>query len=187
MGLDWIGTDGGPMVVLATATAGAWGGSETDCDTGDVETWGDYGLACTVNDYHGIVPFGPQSSPHRALVLGSELDAAFLAAHQCIARWEHADSESDMLAMIDARLPAAQWESRLEWDAPPGGLVIIGAALLFAEYEPGGIAGRAPVRIDLPAGRYQVEFARVAEGSAAAVLHRFAAGGPARRSVRAMR
>lgn len=174
MDLDWLSTDGGPTVVLQAATAGEWGGAEIgDDDTGDFDSWGDYGLACGVDDYHGIVDFGAREHPRQALVLGGEpLAAAYLAAHRCIARWSYADSEAQMLAMIDAQLAAAQWESPLDWDVPPGGLAMIDAAYLFAEYEPGGIAERAPVRIDLPPGRYRVEFATLAEGSAAAVLHR---------------
>jgi len=80
-----------------------------------------------------------------------------------------------LLAMVDAQLPVAQWESALEWEIPAGGLVMIDAAYQIRDYAPGGCAERAPVRIDLPPGRYRVQTARVSnsDGSAVAVLHRF--------------
>jgi hypothetical protein len=175
-GLDWIGTDGGPHVVLHAATARKWGGVPDDPPSiGDVETWGDYGLACGVEDFHGLIEFD-SGSAHRALVLGDEpLDSAFLPDQRCIIRWWCANSETHLLAMIDAQLSTAHWVSALEWEVPAGGLVMIDAAYQIRDYAPGGCAERAPVRIDLPPGRYRVQTARVAntDESAVAILHQF--------------
>lgn len=176
MGLDWIGTYGGPMVVLHAATADAWDGAADDRLAGDdVADWGDYRRACGVEGYHGIVEYGP-SGAHRALVLGDEpLDSAFLAERRCIVRWCCADSEAQLLAMVEDQLPTAPWESDLDWEVPSGGLVMIDAVCPIGDYAPGGSAERNPVVIDLPPGQCHVEAARVvnADGSAEAVVHRF--------------
>jgi hypothetical protein len=174
--LDWIGTEGGPHVVLHATTAREWGGVADDqpCD-GDIDTWGDYGLACGVEDFHGIVEFGSGTS-HRALVLGDEpLESAFLPEQRCIIRWWCANSEAQLLTMVEAQLAVAQWESALAWEIPAGGLVMIDAGYQIRDYAPDGCAGRPLVWIDLPAGRYRVQTARVSysDGSAVAVLHRF--------------
>jgi hypothetical protein len=175
-GLDWIGTDGGPHVVLHAAAAREWGGvADHQSSDGEVDTWGDYGLACGVEDFHGLIEFD-SGSAHRALVLGDEpLDSAFLPDQRCIVRWGCANSETHLLAMVDAQLPIASWESALEWEVPAGGLVMIDAAYQIRDYDPDGCAERAPVRIDVPPGLYRVQTARVSNSdeSAVAILHQF--------------
>jgi hypothetical protein len=111
MDLDWIGSDGGPNVVLHAATAHEWGGVADQPSGGDIETWGDHGLACGVDDFHGLVEFGTGSA-HRALVLGDEpLDSALLREQRCIIRWWCADSEEQLLAMVDVRFTASDTTS----------------------------------------------------------------------------
>ncbi|MCC3761737.1 immunity 21 family protein [Glycomyces sp. TRM65418] len=154
--------------------ASSWGGA--DLGSGDdPTTWGDYGRACAVDDYHGLVAFGPITDEAHALVLGDEpLASAYLAEHRCIVRWWCADTEHQLLAMVDDQLPHARWLGVMDWHVPPGGLVTIDAAYSVADYGPDGCIEGDFVRIDWPPGPCKVDTARLTntEGSAVAIVHR---------------
>ena len=53
MSVVWIESAGGPLLVAPESKLAHWSGS-TD-DDGPVETWGDYGRACQVQDCIGLV------------------------------------------------------------------------------------------------------------------------------------
>ncbi|ADD45461.1 immunity 21 family protein [Stackebrandtia nassauensis] len=175
--LTWVETDGGPIVVLQAATAARWSGVDGTDDSDDVTTWGDYGRACTVDEYHGLVEFDSAQPPLTALVLGDEPQSStYLPKHRVIARWTCADSEDQLLDMIDTRIPDAHWQSPLHWHVSAGGLVMFDSAYALADFGPGGCATESPLHIDLPAGPYEVTLAFVAttDERAMATLHRFA-------------
>lgn len=190
--LAWINTTGGPIVVLQALHAAAWGGAEDDPDCEDeLDGWGDYGTACRVDDRIGLVgygepvegiapqykaEFGPDGAPFRALVLGDEpLMSTFVPVHRIALRWYCADSYEHLFATVEAALPQADWTSPLEWEVPPGGLVMMDSAFVLADYENGLWDEERPIPIDLPPGRYRIETAELANAtrSAVAIAHRF--------------
>lgn len=89
---SWVESAGGPLLVAPRSELTEWGGS-TDND-GSVETWGDYGWACTVEGYIGLVRIGSR----QALVLGDEpAPTTYLPTERLFLRWAAAYSESELL------------------------------------------------------------------------------------------
>lgn len=104
--LSWVESAGGPLLVAPRSELRHWGGS-TDGD-GPVETWGDYGRACTVEGYIGLVAIGAQ----QALVLGDEpASTAYLPAERLFLRWAAAYSESQLVAAAKRAV-----HGRVQWD-----------------------------------------------------------------------
>ena len=102
----WVESAGGPLLVAPVSELARWGGS-TD-DDGPVETWGDYGRACSVQGYIGVVDVGGQ----QALVLGDEpASTTYLADERLFLRWAAADSEADLIAAARRAL-----QDHVQWD-----------------------------------------------------------------------
>jgi hypothetical protein len=105
--LSWVESAGGPLLAAPRSRLTHWGGS-TD-DDGPVETWGDYGRACTVQGYIGLVAIGDQ----QALVLGDEpAPTTYLPAERLFLRWAAAYSESELVAAAERAV-----YGRIRWDA----------------------------------------------------------------------
>jgi hypothetical protein len=66
--LKWIESDGGPLVLMSRELLPYWGGYD-QFDLDPLDPAHDYGRACSVNDYLGVLPVGPGdalvSSAHR--------------------------------------------------------------------------------------------------------------------------
>lgn len=177
----WLTSTGGPTVILQTAVAEAWGGIGEDLD-GELESWGDYGSACKVDDWLGVVDYGIGSTvapgeAHRALVLGGEpLMSTYVAELRLVVRWHRANSYEHLFTVIEESLPKAHWEPPLEWEVPPGGLVMIDATCTLHDYRQEYWKDQDPaVPIDLPPGDFRVETATLAseDRRAEAIVHRF--------------
>ncbi|GLY78095.1 Imm21 family immunity protein [Actinoallomurus iriomotensis] len=148
MSLTWVESAGGPLLVAPKSQLSHWGGS-TD-DDGPVETWGDYGRACSVQGYIGLVAIGDQ----HALVLGDEpASTTYLPAERLFLRWAAAYSESELVAAAKRALRShVQWDEDedLVWDVHEP-IVIFDSAWPGSEIEPGN-----HLLIDLEPGRYRV-------------------------------
>jgi hypothetical protein len=93
MSVVWVESAGGPLLAAPESELAHWGGS-TD-DDGPVESWGDYGRACSVQGYVGLVGIGGQ----QALVLGDEpASTTYLADERLFLRRAAADSEAELIA-----------------------------------------------------------------------------------------
>jgi hypothetical protein len=100
--INWVSTGGGPLVVIPVEIAHLWrGDGGLGLPNGDlslvweaVKTRTDYGRACGIDDYLGILQVGPG----RCLVFGDEpLATAFQSTQDggIFVRWVHAESEED--------------------------------------------------------------------------------------------
>lgn len=149
--LNWVESAGGPLLVAPRSDLTHWGGS-TD-DDGPVETWGDYGRACTVEGYIGLVAIGAQ----QALVLGDEpAPTTYLPAERLFLRWAAASSESVLVAAAKQAMHGKmQWseDEDLFWDVR-GSVVLFDAALPGTVMEPYN-----HLVVDLAPGRYRVRAA----------------------------
>ena len=125
-----------------------WGGASND--DGPVESWGDYGRACSVRGYIGLVEVGGQ----QALVLGDEpASTTYLAAERLFLRWAAAYSEAELVAAARRFLrDQLHWDEDedLIWDVR-GPLVLFDSAWPGAEIEPDN-----HLVIDIEPGRYRV-------------------------------
>ncbi|WP_396448316.1 Imm21 family immunity protein [Actinomadura sp.] len=161
MGLTWVESGGGPLLAAPASQLAHWGGVADD--DGPVETWGDYGRACAVEGYIGLVDVGAG----QGLVLGDEpAITTYLPDERLFVRWAAADSEAELLAAARSALRDVRWDAGedLVWDVD-GPVVLIDAAWPGATPEPGN-----HLRIDLPPGSYRVRAAYRGDGAAWMIL-----------------
>lgn len=160
--LCWVESAGGPLLVAPRSELTHWGGS-TD-DDGPVETWGDYGRACTVEGYIGLVGIGA----HQALVLGDEpAPTTYLPDEKLFLRWAAANSERELVVAAKRAVHGdIQWDADEDfaWDVHEP-LVLFDAALPGMEMEPGN-----HLAVDLEPGRYRVRAASVTDNDTWMIL-----------------
>ncbi|WP_149263469.1 Imm21 family immunity protein [Actinomadura sp. K4S16] len=146
--MDWVESGGGPLLAAPASQLARWEGS-TD-DEGPVETWGDYGRACAVEGYIGLVGVGAG----QGLVLGDEpATTTYLPDERLFVRWAAADSESELVDAARQAVHDVEWEEELGWDVD-GPVVLFDSAWPGATPEPGN-----HLKIDLAPGPYRVRAA----------------------------
>ncbi|MGW8437830.1 Imm21 family immunity protein [Nocardiopsis sp. NPDC055879] len=88
--VEWIGTLGGPLIVIPCDLLESWNGSED----------GDYERACKVESYAGVISVGGGE----ALVLGGTPDlTAYIPYHRSFVRWGAAESEEQLLGLLEIK------------------------------------------------------------------------------------
>ncbi|MCZ7438821.1 Imm21 family immunity protein [Micromonospora sp. WMMC241] len=133
-----------------------WTGA--DSTDGPVETWGDYGRACAIDGYVGVVAIGQR----QALVLGDEPAATtYLSAERLLLRWAAAYEEDDLVSAARRAV-----RDGVSWDADEdvrwvveGPVVVFDSAWPGAELEPDN-----HLVIDLRPGEYRVRATYHADG-----------------------
>jgi hypothetical protein len=151
----WVESNGGPLVAVPQQDLSLWRSAPEDPHADDPSGWGDYGRACEVGDYLGILPIAHS----QALVFGEVPEpTTFLPERSIFVRWEGANSEAALLGSVDAALSMASWQSEVRWNVP-------GPVVLFDSAYPGAdvfahLAGEHLV-IDLAPGCYSVRHASV--------------------------
>lgn len=148
MPMDWVESGGGPLLAAPASQLARWEGA-TD-DEGPEETWGDYGRACAIDGYIGLVGIGGG----QGLVLGDEpATTTYLPDERLFVRWAAADSESELVDAARHAVHGVEWQEELDWDVD-GAVVLFDSAWPGATPEPGN-----HLNIDLPPGRYRVRAA----------------------------
>lgn len=145
--VEWIDSGGGPLIAVPESVLAAWKGAD-DVD----EDAGDYGRACAVEGYAGVIDVG--GTP--ALVLGDEpAPTTFLPEHSLFVRRLAADSEEVARAAVGQGLVEAEWEESTDWEVP-------GPVVLFdSAYSAEDLDSTGSLRVELAPGRYRVESAYV--------------------------
>ncbi|MDT0466630.1 Imm21 family immunity protein [Streptomyces gibsoniae] len=163
LGLTWVQSMGGPLIVVPMSALHQWGGCTEDgviVDGSDQPD--DYDRACAVEEYAEVMSLGgtgTTSAP--VLVLGDEpATTCYLPEQRIFLRWLAADSDTRLLAAAEAVLsdPATPWEECGVWETD-------GPAVLMDSAEAGNDLGvpypdgrgqpeEAPVPV--PAGRWRV-------------------------------
>lgn len=107
--MKWIESLGGPLVLVPKSLVGAWGGSNLEHPMeGD-----DYGRACSIEDYQGVIPIGSGFG----LVLWGGCDpTTILETHRgwVLLRWQGADSDAMMLECVYKNIDRAQVLEQME-------------------------------------------------------------------------
>ena len=152
----WVATGGGPLIVVPESVLESWNGA--DAEDGDEldddieEEPGDYGRACAVGGYAGVIDVG--GTP--ALVLGDDPAATtFVPEHSLFLRRLAADSEEAALGALGRAMEVAGWEEATHWDVP-GPVVLFDSAFSAAD-----LGSTSSLRVDLAPGRYRVASASV--------------------------
>ncbi|MBM7830848.1 hypothetical protein JOE59_001553 [Agromyces cerinus] len=151
----WVKTGGGPLIAVPESVLEAWHGADDeddDLDDGVEEGVGDYGRACAVAGYAGVIDVG--GTP--ALVLGDDpAPTTFVSERSLFLRVPAADSAEAAVGALGRALEVARWEEAAHWDVP-GPVVLFDSA--FAADDLGSTSS---LRVDLAPGRYRVETADV--------------------------
>jgi hypothetical protein len=112
--MRWIGTLGGPLVVMPLEYVGLWTGAsgpngEEEWDEDDTLYW----RASEATDgYAGVVPVGPAE----ALVIGSgRAPTTYFPEYRTFVQRLSGDAEADFPAYVGRILAAAVWEHEVAW------------------------------------------------------------------------
>jgi hypothetical protein len=146
---QWIWSEGGPLIAVPESAVHQWGGAAATYPADSP----DYDRACSVDEEIGLITVG--SSAVQALVISDPSNTTYLPDRRMFVAWSAADSESAILAGLDAALADAEWEDGPTWD-------LTEAAILFdSAYAGERIDPRNRLRIDVQPGRYAVRHAYV--------------------------
>jgi hypothetical protein len=100
--IEWIESEGGPLLLAPKSKIGDWLGS-LSANSASGPT--DYERACAVQDEIGLIPIG---NDQQAIVLGDEPDRTTLLARTIdellIIRWRWAESEKSLLSALSSAL-----------------------------------------------------------------------------------
>ncbi|GIH15491.1 hypothetical protein Raf01_36630 [Rugosimonospora africana] len=145
MQYTWVSSAGGPLLVAPQSALSLWTGA--DRTDGLVEDWGDYGRACAIDGYIGVVAVGQR----QALVLGDEpATTTYVPSERLFLRWAAAYEEDDLVrAARRAVRDGVEWDAD-ELDDPRSAPT---HAMNFARPKANASFIRHP---DLPRGRYRL-------------------------------
>ena len=144
---QWVWSEGGPLIAVPESAVHRWGGAAPTYPADSP----DYDRACSVDEEIGVIPVGAV----QALVFSDPSNTTYLPDRRMFLSWSAADSESDILAGLDAALADAEWEDGPTWE-------LAEAAVLFdSAYAGGRIDPRNRLRIDVQPGRYAIRHAYV--------------------------
>lgn len=146
----WITSLGGPLILIPESACYQWGGAPDDYP----DHTGDYGRACAVNDYVGLIDVGPA----KALVLGDHpADTTFVPEHGILLRVIASGDDLDPTTTVAELVPDVEWEPGLSWE-------VTGPVILFdSAYDYPHVidAENGRLRVNLARGRYDVQAAYV--------------------------
>ncbi|MEU8422995.1 Imm21 family immunity protein [Micromonospora sp. NPDC048835] len=158
--LPWVDSEGGPLIVVPASALGQWEGASVDDD----DSWGDYGRACRVDGYVGVLGVGAD----QALVLADEpASTTYLPERRLFVRWLYASSEAEVVRLLPRALDIADWEDAGTWTTS-------GPAELFdSAYTGDGLEHTTHLAVDLPRGTYLIRTALVQpdESTALVLVH----------------
>lgn len=128
----------------------SWRGVPESFDPDRRDTWGDYGLACSVTTYIGIV----EHSGVEVLVLGDmAAPTTYIQDMRMLVRWYGANSEEELLAAANRSTSNRQWDEQLTWN-------VAGPVELFDSVLDGEIVSvNSRLSISLDRGCYHVSAA----------------------------
>ncbi|MFE9045970.1 Imm21 family immunity protein [Streptomyces sp. NPDC007818] len=161
LGLTWVKSMGGPLIVVPVSALHQWGGcTEDGVIVGGTDEPDDYDRACAVEEYAEVISLGDAGAAS-ALVLSDEpATTCHLPEQSIFLRWLAADSDAELLAAAEAVLsdPATPWEDCGVWETDGPAVLMDSAEAgkdLGAPYPDGrGQPDEAPVGV--PAGQWQV-------------------------------
>lgn len=144
----WVTTLGGPHILIPQSACRLWNGAPPNYP--DEE--GDYGRACAVDGYIGLIDVGQA----QALVFADHPGrTTFLPGHGILLREIAGGDDDEVLDATLKLLPTIKWGSQLSWE-------ITESLILFDsvyDYPHVLTEGEEQIRVDLAPGRYTVEAA----------------------------
>lgn len=163
--LKWIGSYGGPFLLLEEQLLNQWRGVHVK-NSQVLES--DYDRACNIADYVGLVSVGSDFG----IVLGDEPFMTIWYSPEpnngLIVRWVYAENEASVIAALTNWQNIKWEETELKVHFQDGKLVLFDAACE-------GIGLSYKIEIEIPAGDYQIETCHYKpDAETYLILHRFA-------------
>lgn len=180
--MTWVNSGGGPLIVIPSEVAHHWrGDGKLGLHNGDLSmVWDtvrkhtDYGRACGVADYLGVLEVGPGE----CLVLGDEpMLTTILPTNDgvLIVRWMYAESEEEVLRAAQS-LPEDIWEAMSHQVYVGGGGLVLFDSAYPGDDLPSTCDDGASVpwmKVPVPMGTYEVDTADYQpDASTRLILHR---------------
>lgn len=180
--MHWVGTGGGPLIVIPIEIAQYWRGDVVDWQPESsfsellesVMANSDYGRACSVRGYLGSLRIGPGNG----LVLHDEnMPTAFVPTHKggLLVRWDYAENEEGVRKALHSTPESIWQETEHTLEVAEGRLLIFDSAYP-GESLPntcGDGANVAYLEVVMPPGTYEVDTAEYEpEESTRLVVHR---------------
>jgi len=163
----WVASLGGPLILVPVEVAHLWRGTDGIGPSSEVwESWGqddfpgtDYGRACGVDDYLGVLACGPGE----CLILGDEpMQATILPASDggLIVRWMWAECEEDVIQVIRS-VPEDVWEAiSHRFNVGEGDLLLFDSAYPGDDLPTTSAGTNVPwLRVSVPRGTYEIDTA----------------------------
>lgn len=144
MGLTWVTSAGGPLILVAESDCPKWGGAPRNYPDDE----GDYGRACEVEGYIGLINVGDS----QALVLGDmPARTTFLPQLNVLVREIAGDDEAELPDLVAGLLPNVDWEPGPIWN-------VTEPVILFdSVYDSTEIENEEHLRVELATGEYVIE------------------------------
>jgi hypothetical protein len=143
---SWVTSLGGPLILVPESACPSWDGAPPTYPDDE----GDYGRACAVDDYIGLIDVGAT----QALVLGDHpARTTFLPERALLVRSIAADHDFDPEAALSELLPTLEWQEQLTWMITEPLILfdsVYGYSYVVSENE-------EHLRVELTPGRYLVE------------------------------
>jgi hypothetical protein len=147
--MQWIESNGGPLVVVDEEHLGQWLGTDGN-SAGGSDGESDYDRACRVDDYVAVIPTGRT----KALVLGDEPHRTTWVKRPnggLFVRWVYSDSEESIRRSLDAQpIDSALSDNGLTFHVGSQG------ARLFDSADPGTDIQGENILLHLEPGEYVV-------------------------------
>jgi hypothetical protein len=144
--MQFVSSLGGPRVLLPTQDVPRWIGELGNEPTPDA---GLYALACSVNDYCGIIQ--PWGTP--IIVFGDDPSDMYWSPDKeggLFVRWVGAGSLEQLIAFAKAVSEMDDWAERIEWDAQSTDYTLMDTCTFVGDTAP-------RVAITIPSGRYIIK------------------------------
>jgi len=144
--MQHVSSLGGPRVLLPTRDVPRWIselGNEPRLDAGL------YALACSVNDYCGIIR--PWDTP--IIVFGDDPADIYWSPDKdggLLVRWVGAESLEQLMAFAKAVSETDIWTEQIEWDAQSADYTLMDTCTFVGDTAP-------RIAITLPAGKYTIK------------------------------
>ena len=165
--ISWVGSGGGPLIVVPSEIAHHWRGVETtrpptgDLDSiwEDVRSKDDYGRACGVDDYLGVLACGPGE----CLILGDEpMQTTILPTGDggLVVRWMWAESDEDVRRAARSAPEGVWGATSHRFDVGGGGLLLFDSAYPGDDLPTTSEGAGVPwLRVTVPSGTYEIDTA----------------------------
>jgi hypothetical protein len=144
--MQHVSSRGGPRILLPTGDVERWIDELGEEPTPGV---GLYGLACSINDYCGIIR--PWDTP--LLIFGDDPSNIYWLPNEdggLFVRWVGADSLDQLTAFASSVADAGNWTEHIEWDAQFINYTLMDTCTFIGDDAP-------RIAMTIAAGKYVVE------------------------------